>query len=154
MEHTPVLVFAASATRARLTLLGTLLVLGIILRVLHVDWWGVGLIAALIALSGALPLGSGGLRKVVVYPQSVTFEFASFGRRVRRTEDRARVMGRYQPTVGPKGVSLMVLALTDTTTNESIAEVQPDVTGWKEQDLVALAKVLDQPISEPSATPT
>lgn len=130
MESAPVLVFAASATRARLTLLGTLVVFGIILRVLHVDWWGVGLGAACLVLCGVLPLRAGVLCKVVVHPQTVTLEFATFGRRVRRTEARASIAGMYRSSVGPKGIKLIVLALMDTTTNETIAEVQTDVTGW------------------------
>ena len=152
MEPVPVLVFVASAIRARLTLIGTLVVFGVVLRILHVDWWGVGLGAACLVLCWALPLRGEVLCKVVVQPQTVTLEFASFGRRVRRTKARANIAGLYRSSVGPKGIKLMVLALTDTATNETIAEVQADVTGWREQDLVALAKALSPPTSPVLAT--
>ncbi|TGE16559.1 hypothetical protein [Hymenobacter elongatus] len=72
-----------------------------------------------------MPLRGGVLRNVVLDAQTVTFEFASFGRRVHRTAPRSSVTGQYQCTVGPKGITFMALAITDIGTNETIAKCKP-----------------------------
>ena len=153
MEISEVLVFAASRTRARLTLVATLGVITVILAALQTNWTGIGIILAFTILAYLVPLFQGKvLRKVFVGKETVTFEFAAFGTPFSRSEPRTTVAGVYTTKVGPKGITLRVLQLTATAANELIAEVQPDLTGWKEQDLLALAAVLSKPSYEQLGT--
>ena len=122
-------VHRAGRANARRALVGTLGVVTATLATLYTNWLVIGVIVALTIVAYLVPLLRGKmLHQVIVGQETLTLEFATFGRPFRRAEQRTTVSGVYKTKVGPKGITLRALKTTDTAANEIMAGVQPDLT--------------------------
>ena len=131
---------------------GTICILAIILLMLGVSSKGIVLISLFVLLSYSLQKDI--LTKITVKSMHVELEYIKFilfkSIKCIRKDD---VESSYGRSVGPKGIAIMLFELRQLSADAVIAEIQPDLTGWKETDLITLNALLSNSNSTmPTAT--
>jgi hypothetical protein len=139
-------IFSANLTRAILTLGGTIAILGAVLYALNTNNYVIMSILTLVFIAGIYKINNNSLKKITIGHDKVELAFgALFTQNSLEIFDMLDIAGEYKSKAGPKGIPLMVLELRIISTNEVIAEIQPDLTGWKQADLIAISSLLKKP---------
>lgn len=141
MNKGEIFVFSASPIRFVLTFVGTICILAIVLSILNVKLLGILIILSFVVVSYAWQ--NHALTKITISPVTVELEFSSWIiRKSTKCFNRVDLVSDYREKAGPKGIMIMTLTLSQLSLHAEIAEIQPDLTGWKESDLLTVDELL------------
>ena len=134
--------FSASRSRFILASLGTMAFMAVVFTVLGLSLKWVLITLLLMAL--VIFLRENVVTKIVITSELLEIYYQNFFiESWFVTVKRPNVLVAYKSKAGPKGMPTMALEIKCLESEEVLAEIQADLTGWKEADLIEISKLLN-----------